>query len=139
MLRAVESKLAIRSGRPNSTLELCTPTPPSLRAEDGEQRVREASATKTADGVPIDQLHEAAGPGLARLVEDPRPRSLAEEQATNRGDADQGAPREQAHSGSFGRVTQWAKADEGADDEIAMGHADLDATLPVLETLTVDG
>merc|ERR1711972_570287 len=128
----------MRFGNPNSTLDLCTPTPTRSRAEYCEQRVRKAGAAEATDSMPIDQLHEAAGPGLARLVEDPGPRSLAEEQAANRCDADQGAPREQAHSGSFGRVTQWAKADEGADDEIAMCHANLDAPLPVLEALAVD-
>merc|ERR1712028_312997 len=93
-----------------------------------------ASATETADRVPIDHLLEASG----RLVEQGWLDGGAEDQATDGHDADNSGTAKQADSRGLGCVTQRAEGCEGADQEVAVCHADLDAALPRFQAITVE-
>merc|ERR1711879_1132259 len=91
----------------------------SERAKDSEECVGKAST--------------------ALLVEESWLEGSAGEEATGGHKTNDGAAAEQANSSSHGCVPQRPEAHEGADDEVAMSHADLDAALPWLETLSVEG
>eukprot|EP00438_Fugacium_kawagutii_P020228 Skav232465 [mRNA] locus=scaffold2877:82413:82873:- [translate_table: standard] len=46
---------------------------------------------------------------------------------------------QQAHSGCLWSVSQGTQGSEGSNQEVAMSHSDLQATLPWLQALTVEG
>mmetsp|Transcript_2877 Transcript_2877/g.6897 ORF Transcript_2877/g.6897 Transcript_2877/m.6897 type:complete len:376 (-) Transcript_2877:18-1145(-) len=106
--------------------------------------MREPSATHAAEGVPIDHLRVAGALFVARAVE-----ALdlavhlalgdAEDEAADGDHADEHAAAEQADRRRLGRVAQRAQGDEGPDDEVAVGHADLQAALPRLQAIAVEG
>merc|ERR1711972_685990 len=77
-------------------------------------------------------------PGVALLVEELRLDRRAEEEATHGDHADERATAQQANRGCLGCVTQRPEAHEGANDEVAVGHADLKAALPRLQALAVE-
>mmetsp|Transcript_22134 Transcript_22134/g.55391 ORF Transcript_22134/g.55391 Transcript_22134/m.55391 type:complete len:337 (+) Transcript_22134:95-1105(+) len=100
--------------------------------------MRESRAADAAKRVPIDQLLEARRRRVALPVEERWLDQCTEEQTANGDETDECAARQQADSRCLRRVAQRPEGDEGPDDEVAVGHADLEATLPRLQTLTVE-
>mmetsp|Transcript_99790 Transcript_99790/g.277875 ORF Transcript_99790/g.277875 Transcript_99790/m.277875 type:complete len:274 (+) Transcript_99790:214-1035(+) len=98
-----------------------------------------AGAANAAKCVPIDHLLEAGSWGITLLVKECGLDRRPEQEAANRHDADESTAGKQAHGGSLGSVAQGAKRHERADDEVAVCHADLEAALPGLQPVAVEG
>mmetsp|Transcript_14982 Transcript_14982/g.31369 ORF Transcript_14982/g.31369 Transcript_14982/m.31369 type:complete len:304 (+) Transcript_14982:314-1225(+) len=99
----------------------------------------EAGATDAPDGMPVDQLNEAGGWRVALLVKELRLDGGAEDETAHGDDADHRAAAQEANRGRLGCVAQRPQGDKRPDEEVTMGHADLQAALPGLQAFAVEG
>mmetsp|Transcript_111397 Transcript_111397/g.270646 ORF Transcript_111397/g.270646 Transcript_111397/m.270646 type:complete len:366 (-) Transcript_111397:135-1232(-) len=108
-------------------------------AEDCDESMSKASAADAPQGMPVDQLHEAGGWRVALLVKEPRLDGGAKDETAHGDNAYHRAAAKEADRGRLGCVAQRPQGDKRPDEEVTMGHADLQAALPRLQAFTVEG
>ena len=97
-----------------------------------------ASPTQATNRMPVDHLNEACCGLVAWLVETGWLDGAAEDQAAHGNNAHNRTATQQANSGCLWSVSQGTQGSEGSNQEVAVGHSNLQSTLPWLQTLTVE-
>eukprot|EP00416_Gambierdiscus_australes_P034833 CAMPEP_0171100900 /NCGR_PEP_ID=MMETSP0766_2-20121228/53454_1 /TAXON_ID=439317 /ORGANISM="Gambierdiscus australes, Strain CAWD 149" /LENGTH=146 /DNA_ID=CAMNT_0011560815 /DNA_START=38 /DNA_END=478 /DNA_ORIENTATION=+ len=113
-------------------------TLPNSAAKNSDERMCKSCSANATKGMPIDHLLVARSRCVTLLVEERGLDRCAKDQTTHGHNANEGTASEEANRCSLWSVAQRAKRHKRPNDEVAMSHANLQPTLPWLQTLAVE-